>query len=52
VVCGCSTDLYACSDFTTHERAQACFDFCLDTMGFDVHRLDGDDDGVVCESLP
>jgi micrococcal nuclease len=39
---------YDCSDFETQERAQRV----LDEEPSDPHRLDGDDDGVACESLP
>lgn len=52
---GCSTcaaDVYNCSDFDTQEEAQACFDYCYDQVGYDVHGLDGDGNGVACESLP
>ncbi len=34
------------------EDAQACFDYCWDLTGQDVHGLDSDNDGVACESLP
>lgn len=37
-----------CNDFTTQEEAQAV----LDADPSDPHRLDGNDDGVACESLP
>lgn len=37
-----------CSDFDTQAEAQAVLD---ETSG-DPHRLDGDGDGVACESLP
>lgn len=53
--CSCSTDLYNCrvSDFRTQAQAQACYDKCLAERGFDVHRLDGNDnDGRACEDLP
>lgn len=52
---GCSTcayDAYNCSDFGTQAAAQACHDYCMVQVGYDVHRLDADDDGVACESLP
>jgi len=45
----CSSNVYNCDDFTTQEEAQAVFDYCGPE---DVHRLDNDGDGVVCESLP
>ena len=51
-VCACYADLYNCSDFSTQAEAQACFDYCMTTVGYDVHRLDGDGDGIACESLP
>lgn len=39
---------YNCSDFATQPEAQAIYEKC----GTDVNRLDGDNDGIVCESLP
>ena len=45
----CSEDAYNCGDFTTQSEAQAVFDECGPE---DVHGLDNDGDGVVCESLP
>lgn len=52
-VCGCSGDTYNCSDFSTHAKAQACYNYCLQQTGRDVHGLDGNDkDSVVCEGLP
>lgn len=39
---------YNCSDFETQAEAQAVYERC----GSDVSRLDGDKDGIVCESLP
>lgn len=44
-------DEYNCSDFATQPEAQAKMDECL-ASGKDVNRLDGDKDGVACESLP
>lgn len=52
VPCGCWADLYNCSDFATRADAQACFDYCLTWTGLDTHRLDANNDGVACESLP
>jgi micrococcal nuclease len=49
--CDCSGNLYNCSDFSTHNQAQACFEACGGVSN-DVHRLDGDNDGIACESLP
>lgn len=48
----CSADTYNCDDFSTQTAAQACFDFCMEQVGSDVHRLDSDNNGVACESLP
>ena len=51
-VCDCSYNRYNCSDFSTQRAAQACFDYCWSIGRGDIHRLDGDNDGVACESLP
>lgn len=52
-VCECGSDQYKCGDFATHAQAQACYDYCMATVGSDIHRLDGNDnDGLACESLP
>ena len=50
--CDCSGDLYNCTDFTTQVAAQACFDYCMQEVGYDVHKLDRDEDGIACEWLP
>jgi Excalibur calcium-binding domain len=39
-----------CSDFRTHAQAQRFFE--RHNPARDPHRLDGDDDGSACESLP
>jgi micrococcal nuclease len=44
----CATSDCDCSDFSTQAEAQRL----LDAYAGDPHRLDGDDDGVACESLP
>ena len=51
-VCPCHADLRNCSDFSTQAAAQACYDYCMVQVGYDVHRLDSDGDGEACESLP
>jgi micrococcal nuclease len=51
-VCDCSGDIYNCSSFATQSAAQACFNYCWTTVGRDVHRLDGDGDGIACENNP
>ena len=51
-VCGDEAkDVYNCDDFATQEEAQAKMEECL-AFGKDVNRLDGDKDGIACESLP
>jgi len=50
--CYCESNKYNCSDFKTHQVAQALFDCCKLQKGKDVHGLDGDNDGVACETLP
>ena len=50
--CSCAGNLYDCSDFRTQREAQACYEHCLRKVGYDIHRLDGDNDGIACESLP
>ena len=50
--CDCDRNLYDCRDFTSRDEAQACFEYCLDATGRDVHNLDGGGDGLVCEFLP
>lgn len=49
LVCECSGNLYNCSDFTTQAAAQECYERCGPN---DVHRLDGDGDGIACGGLP
>ncbi len=44
----CFTTDCDCGDFSTQADAQAV----LDAEPGDRHHLDGDDDGVACESLP
>ena len=47
----CSSNIYNCSDFATHDQAQAVYDSCGGVSN-DIHRLDGNKDGEACESLP
>ena len=51
-VCNCSGNIYNCSAFNTHRQAQACYEYCISQGRGDIHRLDGDNDGSACESLP
>lgn len=50
--CACTGDLYNCDDLSTYANAQACYDYCIVQGMGDIHELDQDDDGIVCESLP
>lgn len=47
----CSSNSYDCSSFNSQAEAQAAYMYCLQQTGTDVHRLDSDQDGIVCESL-
>ncbi len=49
--CDCSGDFYDCAYFRSRSEAQQCFDYCLTRTG-DVHKLDENGDGIVCEFLP
>lgn len=44
----CSTNVYNCDDFNSQSEAQFVYEECGNN---DIHRLDGDDDGIACESL-
>lgn len=47
----CSSNYYNCADFSTQAEAQVVMDYCMDKVGSDIHYLDGDKNGVACESL-
>jgi len=47
----CSRNAYNCSDFKTQTEAQSAFESCGGSSN-DVHKLDSDGDGKVCEGLP
>ncbi|KKP33244.1 MAG: hypothetical protein A2312_00360 [Candidatus Staskawiczbacteria bacterium RIFOXYB2_FULL_32_9] len=47
----CSSNTYNCTDFKRQKEAQQVFDFC-GGVNNDIHKLDADKDGLVCESLP
>jgi endonuclease YncB( thermonuclease family) len=47
--CDCSRD-YNCSDFATHNQAQACFVQCGGSPSYNWSRLDRDGNGLACES--
>jgi len=46
----CNSNVYNCGSFESQEEAQDVFEACGGDEN-DVHALDGDDDGVVCEGL-
>jgi hypothetical protein len=48
-VCSCRTDRYNCTDFKTRREAREIYECCMQKVGFDVHRLDRDSDGIACE---
>ena len=48
---GKKADDYNCDDFTTQPEAQTFFER-VGGVGNDVNRLDGNKDGVACQSLP
>ncbi|MDI6875772.1 MAG: ComEC/Rec2 family competence protein [Methanomicrobiales archaeon] len=48
--CDCTADRFDCSDFSCRPQAQACHDYCLPLGKGDMHQLDSDSDGEVCES--
>lgn len=50
-VCSCAGDTLNCSDFRTHSEAQKCFEYCVSQGRGDIHKLDGNNDNVACESL-
>jgi len=43
----CSYNAYNCDDFSTCSEVMKVFNTCRN----DIHYLDGDDDGIPCESL-
>jgi len=45
----CSYNYYNCANFDTQFEAQTVMEYCGSD---DIHYLDGDDDGIACESLP
>lgn len=48
----CSGNVYNCGVFTSQTQAQAAYNYCMQKVGSDIHQLDADEDGAVCESLP
>ena len=46
----CTMNTYNCNDFTNQSEAQRVFDYCGGTSN-DIHKLDRNKDGIVCESM-
>jgi len=46
----CSSNIYNCADFSTQAEAQSVYEACGGTAN-DIHKLDGDNNGIACESL-
>jgi hypothetical protein len=51
-MCDAKTKDFNCKDFKSQPEAQAVFERCKQLTGKDVYRLDGDNNGKACESLP
>lgn len=51
-VCSCASDTLNCGNFNTQSQAQACYTYCVSQGRGDIHNLDGDGNGLACESLP
>lgn len=50
--CTCKLPDLDCPDFRTHADAQVCFDYCAAQGLGDLYKLDGNNDGKACTSLP
>lgn len=48
-ICSCEKDSYNCKDFKSRREANEIYECCLKKVGYDVHRLDRDSDGIACE---
>ena len=46
----CASNVYNCDDFENRIEAQRVFDICGGATN-DIHKLDGDNNGIACESL-
>jgi spermidine/putrescine-binding protein len=45
----CSQDKYNCSDFEDQQQAQKVLDYCTQSTGLDIHKLDPDNNEVACD---
>jgi hypothetical protein len=50
--CSCSGDTLNCGNFSYQSSAQSCYNYCISVGAGDIHGLDGNNDGLACESLP
>lgn len=52
VPCSCAGDTLNCNtaSFSSMAAAQACYDYCMSQGAGDIHGLDGNGDGEICES--
>lgn len=47
----CSHDFYNCGDFLVGSDAQEVFMYCMAVVGFDIHKLDQNNDSIACNAL-
>jgi hypothetical protein len=50
--CNCTGPDLDCGDFSYQWQAQTCFDYCRSLGYGDIFRLDSDNNGIACQSLP
>lgn len=48
--CSCNRNSLNCADFSRQSSAQRCLNTCMSQGVGDIHQLDGDNDGIACES--
>lgn len=47
--CDCYMVKLTCTDFSSQSDAQACYDYCLENTGMDIHGLDRNLNQVACD---
>ena len=52
VPCDSSANIHNGLEFRPQEEAQRCYEHYLKELGYDVDRLDRNNDAFACESLP
>jgi len=50
-VCACDRDRYNCTDFANLREAQRCANYCASQNLGDVHTMDLNQNGLVCENI-